>query len=134
MRPGLLIRFRKNAVKCMAVSLLLLTGCDSTFTNGGISSPVTVYSPPTGVYATAGSKKGTILIHWDSVREASSYHLYTSMTPGVENNKFKSKKKLMRPPFLVSDLTSGKTYYFALTAAKGVHESPMSIEVSATAP
>ena len=134
MRYKILVRFLNCSAKYTAISFLLLTGCESAFTNEGAPALVTVHSAPTGVYAAAGSKKGTILIHWDFVREASPYHIYTSMTPGVENNKFRSKMKMIKAPFLFSGLTSGKTYYFAITAASGSQESPMSMEVSATAP
>jgi fibronectin type 3 domain-containing protein len=117
------------------ISLLYLQGCDSrTSPNSGGSSSGSAPSSPTGVSASSGSAKGTIKVQWDGVKEAGSYIIYSSTAPGIENNKFKSKKRMTKPNFTISDLTSGKIYYFTVTALNGSGESKMSVEVSATAP
>jgi fibronectin type 3 domain-containing protein len=116
------------------ICLVFLPGCDSGLSNEGGTSSGTAPSSPTGVSVSSGSAKGTIMVHWDALREAGSYIIYSSTTPGIENNKFRNKRRVTKPNFTISGLTSGKTYYFSVTALNGSGESGMSAEVSATAP
>ena len=118
----------------LLISTLFLPGCDSGASNGRESSSGTAPSSPTGLSVSSGNAKGTIMVHWDGGREASSFIIYSATTPGIENNKFKSKRRVVKPSFTISQLTSGKTYYFAVTALNENGESKMSAEVSAIAP
>ena len=118
----------------LLICLVSLPGCDSGPSNGGGSSPGSAPSSPTGLSVSPGNAKGTIMVQWDAVREAGSYVIYSAATPGIENNKFRSKRRVTKPGFTISGLTSEKTYYFAVTSLNGSVESGMSIEVSATAP
>jgi hypothetical protein len=119
----------------MAALMFSLSGCDSILEFQESRAAATQrFSSPTGVYAVSGNNKGAVLIHWDEVKGVTKYHIYTSITPGVENNKFKSRKSGARSPFLYTGLTSGKAYYFTVTAGNGAQESSMSSEISVTAP
>ena len=134
MNRDLLTRLLSCSGVLLFISLLFVPGCDSGASNGGGISSGTAPASPTGISVSPGNAKGTIMIHWDGIRGTSYYIIYSSTTPEIENNKFKSKRKVVKPNFTISGLTSGKTYYFAVTAINGSGESRMSREVSGMAP
>lgn len=116
------------------ICLLFLTGCDNIFSHDSPPSTGAIYSTPTGVYASPGAGTGKIVLQLDSEKESSSYNIYISTTPGVRESKYRSKRKSAKAAYLFTGLTSGKTYYFTVSAGNGAHESSMSGEVSATVP
>jgi len=123
-----------NYGKSIFILYFVSAGCQNSFSTERSDSSPTLFSAPTGVYAAPSNEKGTIIVHWDTVNEVNTYHVYTTIAPGVEKSKFKNKRKSFNSPYRVSGLTSGKTYYFTVTAGNGPQESSMSLEVSATAP
>lgn len=113
--------------------LFFLVGCDSLQSNES-GAAASTHSSPTGVYASPGTGTGKIILQWAADKEVGSYNIYMSTTPGVRDNKYRSKSKSTKPVYIFSGLTHGKTYYFTVSAKYGSVESQMSGEVSATAP
>ena len=97
-------------------------------TDGG-KIPVTQLSgttptAPTGVTATAGS--GQVTISWSDVSGATSYNIYywtTTIRTTILN---------VTIPYTHTGLTSGTTYYYAVTAVNSYGESSESSQVSGT--
>ncbi|WDT71111.1 MAG: FG-GAP-like repeat-containing protein [Candidatus Manganitrophus sp.] len=90
---------------------------------------------PTGVAVTAFS--GAVVIGWDPVDGATSYHVYVAASSGVtktnyETLPFGKRNPAAAGPFTQSDLFDGTTYYFVVTALNEAGESVESAEVSAT--
>lgn len=96
-----------------------------TFTGGGPNP--TPPAAPTGLTATAGKRKVTLT--WNASAGATSYNVkrgttsggpYTTIATGVTATTFTN-----------SNLTSGVTYYYVVSAVNAAGESPNSAEVSA---
>ncbi|WDT76638.1 MAG: FG-GAP-like repeat-containing protein [Candidatus Manganitrophus sp.] len=90
---------------------------------------------PAGVAVTAFS--GAVVIGWDPVEGATSYHVYVAASSGVtkanyETLPFGKRNPAAAGPFTQSDLFDGTTYYFVVTALNEAGESVESAEVSAT--
>lgn len=90
---------------------------------------------PAGVAVTAFS--GAVVIGWDPVDGATSYHVYVAASSGVtranyETLPFGERNPAAAGPFTQSDLFDGTTYYFVVTALNEAGESVESAEVSAT--
>lgn len=101
-----------------------------------VAPPISL-SPPTNVIATAG--EGRIVVSWGVVIGASAYHLYRASAPGVTKEGYAAMPDGRRhenvvSPYTVTGLSSGKTYYFRVTAANTAGESDVSGEASATVP
>lgn len=93
-----------------------LTGCGDTKPN-----------TPSGLTAVAGN--GKVTVSWSGV-SSSTYRLYWSATSG--GAKTGSRIDRATSPYVLTGLTNGTTYYFAVMAVNSEGESPLSSEVSAT--
>lgn len=93
---------------------------------GGISSGSAILAP-SGVTATAGSAQTTI--SWSSVAGATSYNVYWSTTPGV-NQLSGAKITGVASPYTHTGLTVGTRYYY-MVSANGATESVGSFVVTA---
>ena len=84
---------------------------------------------PTGL--TAMPTTGQISLTWTPVTGAATYNVYRSTTPGGEGaTPFQTG--LTSPAFTDTDVTSGVTYYYEVTAVDPFGESPDSSEVFAS--
>jgi len=72
-----------------------------------------------------------VTIDWDSAADADAYNVYISTFPGAltKGQKVSNAAK----PITITDLETGKTYYFAVTAISDLKEIMESEEVSYTA-
>jgi fibronectin type 3 domain-containing protein len=85
-------------------------------------------SIPTGVAATAGCSAASV--SWNSMAGATGYDIYWGTTPEVSKSTG-TKIANVTSPYTHSGLTSGKTYYYVVTAINDCGESSVSSEVSA---
>ena len=105
----------------------------NSFGEGSPSSEVSVtphtFPPPTpiGVTATAGNDE--VSLSWTAASDASSYNIYRSTDAG---NEVIYQQGVLGTSFTDTGVTNGVTYYYQVSAANGVGESNLSIEVSAT--
>jgi hypothetical protein len=83
--------------------------------------------------AMAGDNLGVreVTLTWDTVPDATAYHVYWSDTPGVTKHNAE-KASFMSPPAIIKGLRPGNTYYFVVTAVKEFKESDVSGEISFT--
>jgi hypothetical protein len=94
-----------------------------TVTGGGGTAP----AAPTGVTATPGN--GQVTISWNAVSGATSYNIYWSTTDNVTKANGKKFTGVVSPQ-LLTNLTSGITYYFVVTAVNAYGESGESSQVN----
>ena len=99
---------------------------------GGGDSP-TRYNPgpvatPTGVVVLAGD--GEVALSWPAAQNASAYNIYWSTSPAVDKSS-SSVRQTTGTSIIVTGLTNGTTYYFAVTAVAAYTETPLSAVVSA---
>jgi cellulose 1,4-beta-cellobiosidase len=92
--------------------------------------PGIVPATPTGVVAVTGSATGTINLSWNASSGATSYRIRRS---GVSGGPYKNGKQTTATSFTATGLTSGKTYYFVVSALNATGESAPSPEASAPA-
>lgn len=95
-------------------------------------APFVLLSPPTNVKATGGTNK--VSVTWDAVEGATGYRMYFQDSAGVTlataNSNYDGWPEQINT---VTDLSNGKTYYFAVSAlGLDGSESGLSVEVSAT--
>ena len=72
-----------------------------------------------------------IILRWDTTRNAKSYNVYWSKTPGV-NKHNGNKISNVTNPATIKDLEIGITYYFVVTAVNESGESAPSGEIAYT--
>ncbi len=82
---------------------------------------------------------GKAMISWTPIYRADTYNLYVASQSGVTKTNYASlpdgnKFTNVTSPKIISGLTNGKTYYFALTGANTTGESLVSEEMSITPP
>ncbi len=85
---------------------------------------------PSGVTAATGSATGEVDLSWNPSAGATSYKVRRSGVPG---GPYKGAKATTSSSLTYPGLTSGKRYYFVVTALNALGESAFSVEVSAVA-
>lgn len=78
-----------------------------------------------------GPMAGSVVINWDSVTNASGYNVFVSTSPNIDVENTAPESMNATPPYVVSELSNGTTYYFVVTATNSETEGPKSAEVSA---
>ncbi len=84
--------------------------------------------PPEQVEAQPSNK--SVILSWKPSLEASSYLIYWDTTGQI--TKEDKQIEVMTSPYTVSELTNGKTYFFAISAKNSFGESDLSKEVFGT--
>jgi hypothetical protein len=74
-----------------------------------------------------------VTLSWDQVDTAGGYNVYTGSQPGTYTNKLNVVGQATTTA-TISNLLTGTTYYFVVTATNGPVESAYSNEVNDTAP
>lgn len=92
--------------------------------------PGIVPAAPTGVTAATGSATGEVDLSWNAAAGATSYKVRRS---GVTGGPYKGGQATVSTGLTYPGLTSGKRYYFVVTALNAIGESAFSVEVSAVA-
>lgn len=123
------------------VAFISILGCG---TYGTSALPEGTGAPESPVLVTATPDKsapGTIELNWVNQPTTGTnynYNIYESTNPNVSPSSYKVKlTNVGLPPALVSNLTSGTTYYFVVTTVDSftnLESLPSSPAVSATAP
>ncbi|EIF2259185.1 DUF1566 domain-containing protein [Vibrio cholerae] len=148
-----MFKFDKGFVPCILGSLLLflLSGCgeDSVETSGsGSNTSVVGDSAASGTQNDADTlsivkdirlSKGpsSVLLDWDAVDGATSYHVYYARESGIEPDSYASKVdgtwlQNVQPPVRISNLTP-HVWHLVVTAVHPAGESAPSGEISAFA-
>ena len=100
---------------------------------GTASSEVTVsphtLPPPTPINVTATAGDGQVGLSWTAASDASSYNIYRSTDDGDE---VLYQQGVLGTSFNDTGVTNGVAYFYQVSAANGVGESNLSLEVSAT--
>ncbi|MBZ2189930.1 DUF1566 domain-containing protein [Alcanivorax sp. JB21] len=122
-----------GALLALALALTL-AGCGAE-SRVGISPGDMAGEPPENVQAQAGDSK--VAIRWDSVSDATGYHLYyaTESIDDIDNHGSIPGAELVldvTSPYTVTGLENGTIYYFRVTALNGQAESAGSEQVTAT--
>jgi len=120
-----------NGVTYYYVVTAVNAGGESAPSNKASARPVAIPAPPTGVVATAGTRRGEITVSWDASAWATSYRVKSSSTSG---GPYSLVKEVTTLSLTQRRLTSGKTYFYVVTAIIASGESAPSAEVSAVAP
>jgi fibronectin type 3 domain-containing protein len=82
---------------------------------------------PVGVTATGGNSQ--VELSWTAASDASSYNIYRATDSGDE---VLYQQGIIGTSFDDTGVTNGVTYYYQVSAANGVGESDLSLEVTAT--
>lgn len=114
-------RWRNFLVILAVLMTVSLAGCGTT--DGPPDSPG-------NLAATAGASMVTL--DWDTVTDATSYNVYRSLSTGALSTKILLASALTATAYADSNVTSGTTYFYQVTAENSNGESDGSAEVSAT--
>ncbi len=109
----------------LALSLavaLLSTGCGGSGGSGGPSVPVVA----------ADAQDGQIALSWSAVPGASTYTVYKGTATGLTPASPGPVPGIVGLGTVVTGLSNGTLYYFAVSAIVGGVETPLSAEVTAT--
>ncbi|MDO8461560.1 MAG: beta-propeller fold lactonase family protein [Deltaproteobacteria bacterium] len=126
---------KKAPIKLSLLSLLLILLVTPSCGGEKDSSTTTTSVPaaPTGLTASASTT--SIALSWTAVDGATSYTLYYGTTTGVTVDNGSSISALTSTSYQHENLTTGKTYYYIVTASNDAGESTPSSELSiATTP
>lgn len=98
------------------------------FTDGNLPTPPAVPVAPTGVAATGGT--GKVSLVWSAVSNAVSYNVYYATAPGFTTAS-RTKISTTTNSYIQTGLTAATTYYYIVTAVNSAGESVASTQVSA---
>jgi Fibronectin type III domain len=85
---------------------------------------------PAGLTATAGD--GQVALSWSAAGNAAAYDVYYAPSSGVSKSSGVKIANVHSTSTIVTGLTNGVTYYFAVAAVNASTDSPLSSEASAT--
>jgi hypothetical protein len=126
-----LVKLWISVIALFSIAAFGLTGCGGGGGGGTPNIPAgTVPAVPAGV-AAAAQGNTQVLVNWGAVTGATSYNVYWSTTAGLPKEQ-RTKITVTAPTLTHTNLQSGTTYYYIVTAANILGESAASAEVSAT--
>jgi fibronectin type 3 domain-containing protein len=96
----------------------------------GCGSENNVPSAPQNLTGTAGASMVTL--DWDAVTDATSYNVYRGLSTGDLSSKVLLASALTATAYSDTNVTSGTTYFYQVTAENSDGESSGSAEVSVT--
>jgi hypothetical protein len=74
-------------------------------------------------------RTGQVKLVWNEVPDATSYNVYWSIFPGVTRQDGNKISEIKNPTTTIKGLRPGGTYYFVVTAVRGIAESQESEEL-----
>jgi fibronectin type 3 domain-containing protein len=113
-----------------AVTALDANGESAVSSEVSATPQIAVPGAPSNPSATSSAE--AVLVGWDAVAGATSYHLYWSTVAGVTKANG-TKVENVTAPYTHSQLTDGTAYFYVVTAVNGSGEGEASAQVSATA-
>lgn len=150
----MMIKFCPPLLLCACVSLLVACGgssgddddspgnpsssstsSSSSSANSSSSSQPSEFGAPQNLSAAPGN--ASVTLDWGAVSSADSYHIYYATEPDIQPDNIAAYDngtwiEDVTPPYQITELTNGTTYYFVVTAVDGDMESDPSAEVSTT--
>jgi fibronectin type 3 domain-containing protein len=109
------------SVTVAVLLMVLLAGCGSD--NNTPSAPQNL---------TAAAGASMVTLDWDAVTDATSYNVYRSLSTGDLSSKVLLVSALTATAYSDTNVTSGTTYFYQVTAENSDGESNGSAEVQAT--
>lgn len=99
------------------------------------SSQAGVPGVPQNLSATP--RNASVTLNWSAAANAESYHVYYATEANIQAQNIAAFDngtwlQNVTPPYEITSLVNGETYYFVVTAVNGAIESAQSAEVSAT--
>lgn len=140
-----------NALLCLCISGLVACGgssggdddspgtpsssSSSSSSTSSSTSSSSVFGAPQNLSAAPGN--ASVTLEWGAVSSADSYHIYYATEPNIQPDNIAAYDngtwiEDVTPPYQITELTNGTTYYFVVTAIDGEMESDPSAEVSTT--
>ena len=140
-----------NALLCLCISGLVACGgssgsdddspgtpsssSSSSSSTSSSTSSSSVFGAPQNLSAAPGN--ASVTLEWGAVSSADSYHIYYATEPNIQPDNIAAYDngtwiEDVTPPYQITELTNGTTYYFVVTAVDGEMESDPSAEVSTT--
>ena len=99
----------------------------------GSRSAATLPTPPPGLTAAAGEHEGELMLSWKAVSNAYSYIIESSLDPATPTS-WMHVGIATAANQVVSNLTTGKKYWFRVKAVGAAGESGWSEQASKTVP
>jgi Fibronectin type III domain len=123
----MVIRYRLSAVTLIVgIAVILLTACGDSPWRYSPAAP----GAPGNLAATAGN--GQVSLSWSASQNAAAYVVYYATAPGVTSSTGTKVPTVTGTSAIVTGLTNGVTYYFAVASINSSGESPLSNEVAVT--
>lgn len=134
-----------NALLCLCISGLVACGGSSggdgdspgtpASSSSSSSSSSSAFGAPLNLSAAPGN--ASVTLEWGAVSSADSYHIYYATEPDIQPDNIAAYDngtwiEDVTPPYQITGLANGTTYYFVVTAVDGEMESDPSAEVSTT--
>jgi hypothetical protein len=110
----------------MGIVLTLLAAC------GGSPWRYSPAAPGSAGNLVAAGGNGQVSLSWTPGQNAAAYAVYYATAPGVTVATGTRTANVTGTSTIVTGLTNGVTYYFAVASVNSAGESPLSNEVSAT--
>ena len=126
---GIITKCRRRYVSARISAVLLCLFLCACGDNPWRYDPVPPGTPDR-LTVTAGN--GQVALSWPAAADAAAYNVYYAASPGVRKSTGAKISNIMNTSTIVTGLTNGSTYYFAVAAMNSNSESPLSNEVSAT--
>jgi fibronectin type 3 domain-containing protein len=108
------------------ISLVLLIAVSLAGCGGTDNYP----AAPENMTGTAGAS--SVTLDWDAVTDATSYNVYRGLSSGDLSSKTLLVSALTATAYTDTNVTSGTTYFYQVTAENSDGESDGSVEVSVT--
>jgi polygalacturonase len=93
-----------------------------------IVKPISSAPPPAPLHVQAMTTNGQVILNWSPAATATSYHVKRAITSG---GSYTTNATVTTTNYTDTQVTSGTTYYYVVSAVNAAGESTNSVEVSA---
>ena len=112
------------------IGWLLVAGVLVSCGGGGGSAPPPAATLAAPVNFTVDARDDEVVLKWSDIPGATAFSIYYGTSPGI--TKSSTKIANVHSIYVVTNLTPGSTYYFAVAATNAGTEGALSREVSST--